>query len=185
MENEVLKRGRIQLTSFTKLDQSSLLEVLSWRNHEAIRKQMNTTEIISDQNHFTFCESLKGKEDVIYWLVERKGRRCGVVNLRSMSDRFTEAEWGYYAAPAFLGTGIGLEMAFECIQMFFEEMGVKRLHGYIKETNQENLRMQKSIGFKTNGTTKRGDVTIVNTVITEKLPEEDFKFFQKRLLYGR
>jgi len=185
MKNEVLERGRIHLTSFTKLDQTSLLEVLSWRNHEAIRMQMNTTEPISYKNHLTFCESLKDTEDVMHWLVERKGRRCGVVNLRSMSDGFTEAEWGYYAAPAFLGTGIGLEMAFECIQMFFEEMGVKRLHGYIKETNQENLRMQESIGFETYGITEKGDVTLVNTVITEKLPEEEFKFFQKRLLYGR
>jgi UDP-4-amino-4,6-dideoxy-N-acetyl-beta-L-altrosamine N-acetyltransferase len=185
MKYEVLERGRIQLTSFIKLDQALLLEVLSWRNHEAIRMQMSSTEMIPDESHLTFCESLKGREDVIYWLAGRKGKRCGVVYLISKANGFTEAEWGFYAAPIFLGSGIGVEMAYESIQLFFEEIGVQNLHGHIKETNQENLRLQQFIGFKTLGIIEKEGVTLVDTVLTEKLPEETFKIFQKRMLHGR
>ncbi len=185
MEYEVLERGRIHLTSFIILDKDSLFEILGWRNQEAIRMQMINTEIIPDDIHLTFCESLKGREDVIYWLVERKGKRCGVVYLINKSIRFTDAEWGFYLAPAFLGTGIGLEIAYECIKLFFEEIGVQSLHGYIRETNYENLRMQQAIGFKTLGIVEKDGVTLIDTVLTEKLPEATFKFFQKRLLHGR
>ncbi len=118
-------------------------------------------------------------------MVERKGKRCGVVYLINKSIRFTDAEWGFYLAPAFLGTGIGLEIAYECIKLFFEEIGVQSLHGYIRETNYENLRMQQAIGFKTLGIVEKDGVTLIDTVLTEKLPEATFKFFQKRLLHGR
>jgi UDP-4-amino-4,6-dideoxy-N-acetyl-beta-L-altrosamine N-acetyltransferase len=185
MAYEILERGNIQLISFIKLDKASLLEILSWRNHEEIRKQMNTTDIIAEERHLIFVESLKRREDLIYWLIERKGKRCGVVYLINKSTRFTVAEWGFYAAPGFLGTGIGFEMAYECIKLFFEEIGVQKLHGYIKETNYENLRLQQVIGFKTLGIIKKDGVTLVDTALTERLPEETFKIFQKRLLHER
>ncbi len=61
MEYEVLERGRIHLTSFIILDKDSLFEILGWRNQEAIRMQMINTEIIPDDIHLTFCESLKAE----------------------------------------------------------------------------------------------------------------------------
>lgn len=185
MKFEVLERGKIHLTSFTKLDRALQMEILNWRNNFDIRTQMNNTEIISDNCHLTFCESLKDRENQIYWLVRRKGKPCGVVYLISKSKVFTDAEWGFYAAPTFLGTGIGLEMAYESIQLFFEEIGIQNLHGYIKETNQENVRMQQAIGFKTLGLIEKDGVSLVETILTEKLPEETFKNFKKRLFYGR
>lgn len=185
MRLEELKRGKITLLSFTKLKEDTLLQILAWRNHERIRAQMRTTDIITLDDHLAFCKRLKDDLDVHYWLVERKEKSCGVVYLHSMERNFETSEWGYYASPQFLGTGIGLEMAFEAIKIFFETIGVKSLHGYIKETNIENRRIQKIIGFKEIGVVKKHGVKLIDTVLEEKIPEEEFKHFQKRLLHEK
>lgn len=185
MRFEELKRGNISFTSFTLLDEEQLLEILSWRNHEAIRVKMNEVGIISKDDHLRFCRSLPNKENHRYWLVHRKNIACGVVTLNSLKDNFKKSEWGYYASPKFMGSGVGLEMAYEAIQIFFEKVGVLKLLGYVKESNLENLRLQKLIGFQVSGKTEKNGVPLVETVREDPLPEKEFKQFQKRVVYGR
>ncbi|MEZ4743564.1 MAG: hypothetical protein R3B45_14155 [Bdellovibrionota bacterium] len=52
---------------YQNLDRSSLLEVLSWRNHEKIRVWMVNPGIISEQEHFSFVDQLKLCSDRLFW----------------------------------------------------------------------------------------------------------------------
>lgn len=185
MRHEFLKRGKISITSFTLLDEEMLLEILGWRNHNDIRLMMNEMKPIRPADHLRFCSNLVENTQARYWLARRKEKPCGVVYLHSLENDFIKSEWGFYLSPNYLGSGVGLEIAYEAIQLFFEKIGVRKLFGYVKETNLENLRLQKLIGFKSGALLVKNDVRLVETTLTQKLPEEEFKNFQKRVIYGR
>lgn len=185
MEYTKLVRGKLTFISFTELDEECLREILNWRNHDAIRSQMNTSEIIPWEAHKAYCYSLMDKKDVLYWLIERNSKPCGVVYLRGMENGLQIAEWGYYSSPQYLGTGIGLEMAYEAIKLFFNVLDVRKLHGFIKTSNRENQRIQQAIGFSIGDTIINNGIELVDTLLDEDIPENNYREFQKRLLYGR
>lgn len=184
MHFEDLKRGRIRLTNFTRLDEANLLEILEWRNDINIRSQMVNSELISPHSHLNFCSKLVNQKESIYWLVRRKDVSCGVVYLHRLANDYSKSEWGYYTSTKFHGSGVGMEIAYESIQLFYEIIGVKLLYGYIKVTNLENLRMQKVLGFRQLGVVVKNSQELIETVRDSKFTEMDFKSFQKRVIYG-
>lgn len=184
-KSQTFSRGSIDLIPFEILDSDMLNEILEWRNHLNVRLNMHNSSVISKDEHFLFIEGLKINFNKQYWLVKRKNQDCGVVNIESCFNSFEESEWGYYLSPRFIGSGVGIEVAYECVQLFFEELVVKKLIGQIKESNSENRRIQMALGFNVlNFTIKNGE-NYVNTILEGKIPENEFKIFQKRLFYER
>ena len=67
LRDREFKSGEYTLRNFVNLDLPTKLLVLSWRNNEKIRKWMYNTGIISEQDHLSFIENLRNREDCYYW----------------------------------------------------------------------------------------------------------------------
>lgn len=184
-KSQTFSRGSIDLIPFEILDSEILNEILVWRNHLNVRLNMYNSSIISKDEHKLFIEGLKTNFNKQYWLVKRKNQDCGIVNIESYFNNFEESEWGYYLSPRFIGSGVGIEVAYECVQLFFEKLGVKKLIGQIKESNSENRRIQMALGFKTLNLTIKNGENYMYTILEGKVPDNEFKIFQKRLFYER
>lgn len=142
-----IERENITLKNFTDLSDETLKELLNWRNHLSIRSKMKSSGLISEEEHFSFVESLKKSKKSYYWLAIRKKIEIGTVYLH-LNENKKEGEWGYYLAPEFIGSGFGLELGYESICIFFEEFKIKQLNGYVKLTNKENSSLQEILNFK-------------------------------------
>lgn len=143
----VTRRENIRFENFTGLNEMSLIKILSWRNHNRTRSQMRSTEIIGKEDHILFVKNLKNLKKSHYWLASGESIKIGVVYLHINKSK-KEAEWGYYLAPKFIGSGIGLELAYESICMFFENFDINMVHGYVKPTNKQAGKIQEILNFE-------------------------------------
>ena len=176
--------GNICFFNFTDLTATELEQILTWRNHRDIRSMMNNEEIISLVNHMEFIKKLSGNQFSKYWMVKRKNNPCGVVYLHLKKNESKLAEWGYYLSPIYLGSGVGLEVGFEAIHIFFRELKIDELIGFVKNVNIENQRIQKALGFIEGFSTQNLVPFKLTTEFYNKLPEQ-FSIFQRTMFYGR
>lgn len=144
----IFNDSRIGFTDFTAIDESKHLKILEWRNNPVISSMMNNSDLISENQHLSFINKLRKSNNAKYWLATRKNVDCGVVYLHIDESTNKVGEWGYYVAPDFLGSGLGLELGFEAIVLFFETTGIDQLVGFVKVTNIENQRIQEALGFE-------------------------------------
>jgi UDP-4-amino-4,6-dideoxy-N-acetyl-beta-L-altrosamine N-acetyltransferase len=177
------KYDGIEFFDFVDLQKDDLLKILAWRNHKDVRKWMKNTNVISKAEHFEFVNNLSGDTSRKYWYVKCKKKPTSVVYLNNLHKN--EAEWGIYLAPNKIGSGLGLEICYYSMKLFFEELGLDKIHGYVKRTNHENIKLQKMISFKINS---KDDEFIHFTLNKEryifKYPD-NFKKFRKQIVYGR
>lgn len=164
-----IRRGNISLVNFTELSDSILKELLIWRNDINIRSKMKSSVLINEEEHLSFVENLKKSKKSYYWLALRKNIKIGTVYLH-LDDN--EAEWGYYLAPDYIGSGLGLELGYESIHIFFEEFRIYQLNGYVKTTNKENRNLQEILHFKLNEFKNNG-------LFHYYMSENDFKAMPK------
>lgn len=95
----------ITLTHFYELSSTQKELVLSWRNHENIRKWMVNSEPIGEEEHLAFIETLQDLSHKLYFLVQYNGENYGVIYLTDINTHAHSAELGIYANPDLHGVG--------------------------------------------------------------------------------
>lgn len=146
--NYIYTLNGYQFKNFTFLTEEEVEQVWKWRNHEAIRRYMYTTQIIPFVSHVKFITTLKTRKDVCYWLVLKNGNPIGVINLTDIDEEKSSAELGYYIVPEMLNTGIGLDFAYYNLVFAFQTIGCTYLHGGINRANVNALMLDSYLGCK-------------------------------------
>lgn len=146
LRDREFKSGDYTLRNFVNLDLSTKLLVLSWRNNEKIRKWMYNTGIISEQDHLSFIENLRNREDCYYWCVYDNEKPIGVVNIIDVDWEKKEAENGYYISPELQDSGEGFSFILNMLLMIYNEMGIKALRGGILKSNRRAYLMAEYFG---------------------------------------
>lgn len=99
--------------NFVMLTLEEKLKILEWRNSDKVRQVMVNKEIITENDHLKFIESLKERDDCYYWLVKNKnGDDIGVLDVIHIDEVNDVGEIGYYLNPLLIG--MGLEFVVEC-----------------------------------------------------------------------
>lgn len=132
--------------NFINLSEKQTETILEWRNHVDIRRYMYNPDSISLLEHKRFICSLLEREDVFYWLVYKKERVVGVVNLTDVHVEDSTAELGYYIVPDLLNSGIGLDFAYSNFCFAFDSIGCSKLIGGIHSANRNALLLDKYLG---------------------------------------
>ncbi len=144
IQKTVLKE--FKLINFVDLSQEEKLMVLSWRNDDNIRKWMLTQDIISQDNHFNYIESLTSKKDRLYFLVKKAANSIGVIDFTSIDYDEKKAEIGLYTNPELKGVGSFLMQ--EIINYGFHILGVKTLISKVFHQNHKAIKLYKKFDFK-------------------------------------
>lgn len=136
----------VELINFTELSLDTKKMILGWRNHPNVKKWMYYQNNISLDEHLSFIESLKVKDDSKYFLLKKKGEYIGVIDFTSINYRKKEAEIGLYSNPELKGNG---KIILECIIDYgINYLMVERLFANLFIENKIAYSLYKKLNFK-------------------------------------
>lgn len=129
-KNRIYTYGRYSYVNFCLLSRDELLTILRWRNHPNIRKCMNNTKCISEEEHLAFCESLRNRTDKYYWLIKKNEEPIGVLNIIDVDENTGTCEPGFYLAPSVMGRGESIFFLSNYKTFLLRELKFKGLIGH-------------------------------------------------------
>lgn len=144
----------LELKNFTILDEKERVQILEMRNREDIRLWMTNPSIISIETHSSFIESLKTRDDALYFAVLLEDRIIGAVYLSEISKKC--AYIGIYKESSCTLKGVAAKMVRSLIQIAFEKLGLERLSLEVKPDNKRAIALYQKCDFST--PKKRGDM---------------------------
>lgn len=138
--------GDYSYKNYIQLTDAEIRLVWKWRNDSEIRKWMSNPDIIPYEKHIAYVESLKGRNDVYYWLVFKKNVPIGSFNLTKIDRENNKAEAGYYLAPELLNSGEGFGLHNNYKQFVYNYLEVEMLTGYVLFGNTRTMQMSLFFG---------------------------------------
>jgi len=160
--------GKYTYINFTLLSSEELLEILVWRNHPNVRKHLNTTNVISEEEHLIFCESLKNTSEKYYWMVKKGDRPIGVLNIIHVNYEDETCESGFYLMPDLVGSGEGLFAMCNYKTFLLSELKFKGVYGHNYYDNMSALVITMFFGAKINDVKNINGKLCVETFLTEE-----------------
>ena len=121
------------------------LEILDLRNLDDVRKWMVTPEVIPEDNHFKFVETLKDNPNRLYYAVYKRGELVGTYNLTKEENGMWER--GIIANPANQGKG-ETERWERQILTDLPKHGIKALTAKVKLDNLRSIKYHEKIGYQ-------------------------------------
>ena len=120
-------------------------KVLSYRNHENVRKWMFNSDKISLKQHLNFINELKDSSKV-YCAVFRKQKIVACVNFDDMGN--SEYFVGHFLNPRLLSSGIGLYFEYVYLKFFFKHIKAKVIKASVKKENYPMIKIHRLCNFK-------------------------------------
>lgn len=86
----------LKIINFKYLSDDKLLNILSLRNSDRVRLNMANSELISAQDHLSYCKSLSSRKDVLYFAVYINNHLEGVLDFKNIDFNEHSYESGSY-----------------------------------------------------------------------------------------
>lgn len=125
----------IEIINFTDACKDDLLWVLSLRNRDDIRIQMDNSNIISEQEHLNFALNLKHKrKHELWYLFKINHKNLGVYCFKDINWEKRD-----FCAGCFFDTNQHLKwnQIYMCLCILFEILKLDKPYSYIKKTNMK------------------------------------------------
>ena len=139
--------NNITLINFNDLDMKDKKMILSWRNHPSVKQWMYFSEDITLENHLKFIETLKSRNDKLYFLVKRYNKYIGVIDFTNITE--CTSEFGLYANINV--KGVGKLLLNSICEYGFAVLKLKRLVAEVFDTNKKALYLYKKFKFNETG----------------------------------
>lgn len=138
-------QSKIELINFIDISSEEKKMVLSWRNHQDIRKWMNNKKEITLEEHLNYINSLCNKKDRIYFLVKEANEYLGVIDFTNIVEN-EYAELGIYAKPG--SVGVGSKLMDMIIDYAVKILKLKKLIANVYVNNEKAIKFYKKFNFK-------------------------------------
>lgn len=140
-----LWNDRYDIINYVDCTPEQQREILALRNRDDVRKWMVNTEIILEENHFKFVESLKGNLNRLYFAIYKEGRLMGTYNLTNEGNGVWDR--GIIANPDMQGTG-QTEKWERQILGNLSQYAIQAVSAKVKPDNKRSISYHEKIGFK-------------------------------------
>ncbi len=120
------------------------LDILALRNRDDVRSWMVNPEVIPEENHFKFVESLKGNPNRLYYAIYKNGVLMGTYNLTNEGDGVWER--GIIANPSTQGTGQTEKWERQILSSLPSE--IKAVSAKVKQDNLRSIKYHEKLGYK-------------------------------------
>lgn len=140
-----LWNDRYDIINYVDCTPEQQREILALRNRDDVRKWMVNTEIILEENHFKFVESLKGNLNRLYFAIYKEGRLMGTYNLTNEGNGVWDR--GIIANPDMQGTG-QTEKWERQILGNLSQYAIQAVSAKVKPDNMRSISYHEKIGFK-------------------------------------
>lgn len=126
-----------------------LARVLSWRNHEDVRRYMYTKHEITLDEHTRWFERASQDTNRHLLIFESNAVPLGFINIYQIVPGGI-ADWGFYVAPdAPKGTGRQLGQA--ALYYAFSQAGLHKICGQALAYNERSIKFHQGLGFLQEG----------------------------------
>lgn len=142
-----------RFVNYTQLSIEDSRKIWSARNNPEISKYMVNTDFIPWENHIAFINSLKSRQDRVYYgvYVLADNTMIGSQGLNPIEGDGS-GESGLYLFPEVQGNGFGKLMKQEFIKYLFKYGLLDVVTEKVKIDNERNQQLNLKIGFKQIGT---------------------------------
>jgi RimJ/RimL family protein N-acetyltransferase len=140
------KYDEIEFVNFIHLNESELIEILSWRNDENTRKWMKNTDFIPISQHLDYCKNLTLRNDIAQWKVKYLDRSIGVISINKFYEENKSCEWGFYMSKNSYPEDI-LLLYYHAQKHFFTHLNILKLNGSVKIENQSAMLFNSFFNF--------------------------------------
>lgn len=135
----------IKLINFIDLSLEEKEMILKWRSHSDIRKWMHDQNEIKLDDHLNFIESLKSRDDKLYFLVKKEDEFIGVIYFTELFHK-KSVHMGLYSNPDMKGNGKILLN--KIIDYSFNDLKVKKILLEVFEENEKAYNLYKKFNFR-------------------------------------
>ena len=140
-----LWNDRYNIINYVDCTPEQQREILALRNRDDVRKWMVNTEIILEESHFKFVESLKDNLNRLYFAIYKEGRLMGTYNLTNEGNGVWDR--GIIANPDMQGTG-QTEKWERQILGNLSQYAIQAVSAKVKPDNKRSISYHEKIGFK-------------------------------------
>lgn len=133
------------IVNYTDCTREQHIEILNLRNLDDVRVWMVNPEVISEETHFRFVESLKGNLNRLYFAVYRDGILVGTYNLTKEAEGIWER--GIIANPSTQGSG-QTEKWERQILSGLSRYNIKTVSAKVKQDNLRSIKYHEKLGYK-------------------------------------
>lgn len=127
------------------VNEKDLPIILSWRNHEEIRRYMFTQHEISLEEHENWFLRAKDDPKLRLLIVEDELGPFGYVQFNKVSQGGV-ADWGFYVGP-YAVKGSGTKLGHAALNYAFTELGLHKICGQAIVGNEASIRFHQKLGF--------------------------------------
>lgn len=134
-----------KIINYVNCSREQLLEILKLRNLDSIRMWMTTPELITEDSHFAFIDSLKVSKNHIYFAVFDDEELVGTFNLTKNED----GSWdrGIFASPKIQGRGDTLKWE-QALLSELSQYGINVLTAKVKIDNVRSQKYHIKVGYR-------------------------------------
>ncbi|WP_259679218.1 UDP-4-amino-4,6-dideoxy-N-acetyl-beta-L-altrosamine N-acetyltransferase [Pseudomonas vranovensis] len=124
--------------------------MLEWRNAPAVRANMYTRHVISEQEHLAWWQRLQQRQDQQYFMYEWHGGAAGIVGFTDIDTHSANASWAFYAAPD-AAKGTGSRMEFLALEHAFNVLQLNKLNCEVLAFNSAVIKLHQKFAFQVEG----------------------------------
>ena len=139
-----LWNDRYEVINYVDCTKEQNLDILALRNRDDVRSWMVNPEVIPEENHFKFVESLKGNPNRFYYAIYKNGVLVGTYNLTNEGDGVWER--GIIANPTTQGTGQTEKWERQILSSLPSE--IKTISAKVKQDNLRSVKYHEKLGYK-------------------------------------
>jgi len=143
-----LWNDRYEVINYVDCTREQNLDILALRNRDDVRSWMVNPEVIPEENHFKFVESLKGNPNRLYFAIYKNGVLVGTYNLTNEGDGIWER--GIIANPSTQGTGQTEKWERQILSSLPSE--IKAVSAKVKQDNLRSIKYHEKLGYKEHST---------------------------------
>ncbi len=139
-----LWNDRYEVINYVDCTKEQNLDILALRNCDDVRSWMVNPEVIPEENHFKFVESLKGNPNRLYYAIYKNGVLMGTYNLTNEGEGVWER--GIIANPTTQGTGQTEQWERQILCSLPAE--IKAVSAKVKQNNMRSIKYHEKLGYK-------------------------------------
>lgn len=139
-----LWNDRYEVINYVDCTKEQNLDILALRNRDDVRSWMVNPDVIPEETHFKFVESLKGNPDRLYYAIYKNGMLVGTYNLTNEGEGVWER--GIIATPSTQGTGKTEKWERQILSSLPSE--IKAVSGKVKQDNLRSIKYHEKLGYK-------------------------------------
>jgi len=143
---KLIDTEKITLLNFTDLSLSDKKMILKWRNDPDIRQWMFSQEPIVLQDHLNYIDSLKQREDRLYFLVKKGAQPIGVIDFTDIDQQNKSTEFGIYANPDL--KKVGTLLMDEMLRFAFKTLRIDTLVAKVFKNNTRAINLYMKYNFE-------------------------------------